>query len=301
MHHHVTVMYDLITGNDSISNQRLQQLRKDQRENMTALWYPSAGIDFRDVLEFSSKSNSVAILPNIFIHSDYQLFSYNLSAGTVVRHYPEGAFIADSDNLPEGRPIAEVTIEACYDLSLTSIYSSCYNINHQYIEYPANTAANPIIKLLDLSLYKDGRKQDATVLYFGFENINFLNNILIQHRITIPYILKVREGCGFGGGRKSITIAFGLLSYLKTRFIISDDEGDCDYHLWQKINDQHGGTSKSYTLQKISNIKPLWSTLNVRIFQIKWEEQLLTTELLSKNLKVLRDIDWEAYRTISTL
>ncbi|MBE7634092.1 DUF7663 domain-containing protein [Tenacibaculum finnmarkense] len=60
------------------------------------------------------------------------------------------------------------------------------------------------------------------VLYVVMENINFLDEILLKEQLPISHFIKVREGCGFGGNRKSISIVYAFLADLKTKYLLVD-------------------------------------------------------------------------------
>ena len=289
------MLHLLLIGRNRLAHERLLLLWESLKDRTALLWYPSAGIDFRDVTESSTLHRLTGDSPNLYIHTDYQLAGYALEANTTILHYPEGAFFKNSNTLPLGAPTSEVTIEAAFDLELEPAYGESYCINPEYADNAVDAPTTPSIKLLDVSFFQNGIRNTATVLYFGFENINFLEHILLKHHIKIPFFLKVREGCGFGGNRKSITVALGLLSLLGTQFVISDDEGDCDYHLWTLLNSQYGEAAQSYSLEKMGSIKPLWSTLNVSIYRVVIANYLLSASQLAQNIAQLRVIDWEAY------
>ena len=47
----------------------------------------------------------------------------------------------------------------------------------------------------------------------------------IKNKIKISHFVKVREGCGFGGNKKSISIAYAFLSNFKTKYLLVEENG----------------------------------------------------------------------------
>ncbi|HGE72396.1 TPA: hypothetical protein ENX78_16265, partial [Candidatus Poribacteria bacterium] len=86
---------ELLKGRNGISQERLDELFDSLRDNPKILWYPSAGNDYRDILELSEVeideeniTGGINIVtdygipaPNLFIHTDYSKTSVTLKKG----------------------------------------------------------------------------------------------------------------------------------------------------------------------------------------------------------------------------
>jgi len=211
---------ELLKGKNGTSQKRLNKLFDSLRDNSKILWYPSAGNDYRDILEFSEveideknirgRINIVTDYripaPNLFIHTDYNKKWVKLRRGILYKDRK-----------------TEIIAREIYPLSIDP--SVKYEINGNFVDFPGNAPHEPEIYLLDLEITSNKLgKIEKPVIYFLFENINFFREVLLKHRINVAYMVKVREGCGFGGNKKSVTNIYPYFSVLKTEYLIADDE-----------------------------------------------------------------------------
>ena len=261
----------ILRGKNTESQTRFDALNIKLGDNPFILWYPSAGNDYRDIMELSNERaqlHKIKELPDLFIHTDYNANYVNL----------------DETIYNDGRTI--VQIENKFELQLT--HNIDYHVNPMYARSASQAPLEPKIYLLDISvssktlgvIYK-------TVLYFLFENINFLDQIILKNKIKISHFVKVREGCGFGGNKKSISIAYAFLSNFKTKYLIIDNEADADLEIVNQLKSKHRLFSSAYDLRKKESIND-WSGLNVNIFSIRYKNQKLDENGFKNNLIAIR-------------
>lgn len=245
----------LLRGKNKRSQDRLDALSNALGKNPNILWYPSAGNDFRDVLEFTnerSQLHKISELPDLFIHTDYGI---NLNQ------------LGHTDNR------TNVRIDNKYELQLQTNIE--YNIDPHFVDSPEIAPMDPTIYLLDVTVVSDSLGEvKQTVIYFIFENINFLDEVVLKNKISISHLIKVREGCGFGGNRKSISVAYAFLSLLKTKYLIVDTEEHTDFKIIHRLKTKHNISPLVYDLDKQHLINS-WSGFNVNVFSVSYRQQQL--------------------------
>jgi len=273
----------LLKGKNERSQERLSKLFDSLRDNPKILWYPSAGGDYRDILELSKveideknirgRINIVADYgipaPDLFIHTDYD------KKTTYYEWLKKGVLFYDGKT--------KVIAKGIYPLSIDP--SVKYEINRNFVDFPELAPQNPEIYLLDLEIISNKLgKIEKPVIYFLFENINFFREVLLKHRINVTYIVKVREGCGYGGNRKSVSNIYPYFSVLKTEYLIADDkilfdESDLDMALRKKL--------RNYELIELKPNRPInpmirWSDFQVHVYKVEIKEGLLTKERIEE-------------------
>jgi hypothetical protein len=210
-------------------------------------WYPSAGTDFRDLIEV----NRTKIDPDIFFHTDYSSNWVKLKCGLLFNDERTKVFI---DRITELKFRKKVN----------------YFINQDYVDFPED--ANPTLKiyLLDLIVESAFGVIRKPVIYFFMENINFLDEVLLKNKISLSHFIKVREGCGMGGNKKSISIAYAFLSELKVKHILVDNEEHTDRRLINSINIKHNIQPIKYELRYPSQPRNIsdWSGFSVKVLDV---------------------------------
>lgn len=290
------MILNLLQGVSHKSERFLATLREELGENPSMLWYPSAGIDFRDTVEYSSLTQNfqgTSTQPILYVHTDYAIRQDMLPPGTIVYHTAEGATL-----LPTEAPLLdfEVTIVESHTFQLRPSASVCYSINSSYIDSPERANSQPSIWMLKVGIRQQERHHSAYVLYFAFENFNFLEQILLKQQLRVEALLKVREGIWNGGALKSITTAYGLLSCLQVAHLICDDEEQLDPTLLSTICEQNKLVPREAKISKEHSIKPLWSGMNVRRFKVTYQPHNQSQQSLSQLLQKVGFIDTEAYK-----
>ena len=94
-------------------------------------------------------------------------------------------------------------------------------------------ATKPLIHLLDIQVTSETAGTfNKSILYFHFENINFLDQVILKNKLRISHIVKVREGAKWGdnvreeiiAGRISISVVYAFVPLLNTEYILKDSE-----------------------------------------------------------------------------
>lgn len=260
----------LLRGVNKDSQARLDTLINDLGNNPNILWYPSSGNDFRDILEFTNERarlHKMQELPNLHIHTDYYTARLNLNE------------IVYTDT----RTI--VQIENKFELQLKNNIQ--YHINPEYVDFPNDAPDKPTIYLLDITVNSNTLGEiKKPVLYFLFENINFLDEIILKNKISISHLVKVREGCGFGGNRKSISLVYAFISNLKTKYLLVDSEEHTDFKVIHQLQHKHNISPLLYDLIKTNSIDS-WSGFYVNVFSVLHREEQLDDDKLSKILNII--------------
>lgn len=245
-------IFNILKGKDIDSD---YELKKIEIQTNSIAWYPSAGLDFRDLLELSNPIYNE--IPDLFIHTDYKpdwsIHDYafeSFNTGKVHNDF--------NDNY-------NAVIENVFELEL--IKSINYSINENYVDFPNDAPNTPKVFLLNVNVSHAGITISKPVLYFIFENINFLEEILLKNRIKISHFVKVREGCGLGGNRKSISIVYAFITKLGIKYLFVDNEEHTDFELVNRIKRKHRVENCSCELNHIKSIDS-WSGFNVNVFYV---------------------------------
>jgi hypothetical protein len=210
-------------------------------------WYPSAGDDFRDLIEI----NRTKIDPDIFFHTDYNSNWVKLQCGLVFNDERTKVFI---DRVTELKFRKKIN----------------YVVNHDYVDFPEQANSTPKIYLLDLIVESGFGVIRKPVVYFFMENINFLDEILLKYKINLSHFIKVREGCAWGGNRKSISLAYAFLGELQVKYLLIDNEEHTDRELINTISQKHNINPKKYELKNASQRRNIsnWSGLSVKVLDV---------------------------------
>lgn len=259
---------ELLKGKDSKAQERLDNFFSSVIEERI-LWYPSAGLDFRDLLEMSPERRTLHHIdetPTIICHTDYDSRLLN-DKYTYSDQWTQV-------NLLDKTPL-ETVPEADVRYLVNPDYVSCADFALQY----------PKIYLLDLEIESHvlGKFQ-RSVFYFLFENYNFLKEILLKNKLTVSHFVKVREGCAFGGCRQSISVFYSLLGELNVEFLLVDDEISYSKKIHDKIARRFNINHTKYEIEKLNDITK-WSGLPVKVFKVAHNDELMTAEDLSAILK----------------
>ena len=246
----------------------LDSLQSQIGDSPNIAWYPSAGLDFRDLIEV----NRTNIEPDIFFHTDYSSNWVELKYGLVFNDKRTKVFI---DRITELEFKKKVN----------------YIVHHDYVDFPEHANPLPKIYLLNLIVESGFGEIRKPVLYFFMENINFLDEILLKNKINLSHFIKVREGCGMGGNRKSISIAYAFLGELKVKHILVDNEEHTDKELINSISHKNNLRPIKYDLRNPSQRRNIsdWSGLSVKVLDvILTHEAPLSNEDLDRILIKIR-------------
>lgn len=187
-------------------------LLKELKRHKCICWYPSAGSDFRPLLYLSDSfyekheelSAENAVLPDLFIMTDYQALSYQDFSNYTVCHN-QGIDKMQNGSLKRGDVLYEdistrLTIKAISKFSVSDMEPNKELI---YSENIAPCYGRGYYMTLQVDSHKSPTKKLGTwevdVIYLYAENTAFAKKILLQEQINTDYIVMVRYGGSFGG------------------------------------------------------------------------------------------------------
>ena len=169
-------------------------------------WYPSSGLDFRDLLVLGQKkfiydknvfANELLVfdaLPELFIHTDiaYDLENWPLANNGVIYKDEESIYsIISSEDI--------ISDEG----SVVGKYLST-NIKSVLLEYET--------------------QQD--VLFLFSDNIHFFKNTILKDNLSIDFLINIRDGASDNGGADySLKMLEFYLGKMNTKYLISDNFG----------------------------------------------------------------------------
>ena len=241
----------------------------DALDDTQILWYPSAGNDYRDVIEYYRErvSYDKAQKPTLFIHSDYHCNGVKLNVGEVIEESIYGKYA----------PTYNIVIENIFELELIPDYH--FNINREYIVFNSGRQRGKIY-LLDIRIIilETGCEIKSQIIYFLFENLNFLEEVLLKNKIKVSHIVKVRDGSGYGGGRINHAILRAFFDSLDTMYFITDNQnyaGELEQNILKKLISKYKIEIKDFKHEIISQV-PKWSDLSVDVCKINLLEENLT-------------------------
>ncbi len=206
-------------------------------------------------------------LIDLFIHTDYMPEWLKLEEGEVFRDHR-----------------TTVSIDSIAGLEFTEEID--YNVNPEYVDFPEKAHWMPFVQLLDIKIESEVLGTfHRPVLFFFFENYNFFEEIILRKKLNISHIVKVREGTGYGGNRKSISTCYAFLSVLKTKYLIADGRTDLDVALKNEIAANHDLRLYDFAPNVLYTHHD-WSGYRVKIFKVNNLNEELTDERLSEILNV---------------
>ena len=185
---------------------KLFKTKIDELENLPdkpkTFWYVSAGQDFRGLVFLSQfhidhikKHNGRELInPDLFVFNclgfEVTQLREKLDNGEKTIYKDDHVVINVINYI--NLPLKEELIEK---------HVNTNHINFDHITYPekGKEAFYLEVKITGKS-YSEVKK----LLYFEYENISFFNNVILQNFFEIMYLCNIREGCGFGGCKKSI-------------------------------------------------------------------------------------------------
>lgn len=179
---------DLISQTQGGDDQLLNEFVKLSAANPNTLWYPSAGLDFRTILECGTARRSAYDFPapGIYIHSDHSLPDRLKRSASVLHE--------------DGRTSVRV-LERSGIMRIAS--------------YPAR------LMLLQVDSHLFGQVI-APLIYVHADNRDFFNNVLIANKVDISHFVKVREGCTYHD--RSINGELGRISQIGIRYALLDHQ-----------------------------------------------------------------------------
>ncbi|MEN8138454.1 MAG: hypothetical protein ABFR62_08470 [Bacteroidota bacterium] len=175
-------------------------------------WYPSSGLDFRDLLVlgqkefvfdkdvFANELFEFEFLPDLFIHTDKAYNSDNWPL-------PESGVIFKDDE-------SEYTI-----LNSEDVYSDAEEVLGKFLS----------IKLKHKLLKSEIRQE---VLFLFSDNMDFFKKFVLKRNIGIDFLINIRDGASENGGADySLKMLEFFLGKMNTGYLISDNFGRSPYDM----------------------------------------------------------------------
>ena len=261
---HNRSILSLLAGSGRASQKALEELIIRVGTDPKTAWYPNSGLDFRDLCELKRTHGDVyeeEHFPDLFIHTDYKPnWSQQVD--------PQRPFSIGNVNYHGlNEPITAHVFEM-HELNFLDGIQVDYQVSPRFVDFPADALPSPKIFLLFMDIVSAfGVLHRISVIYFVMESINFLDQVILRNYVSITHFVKVREGCGMGGSRKSITIAYAFARLMGTRFMFIDLETHTDFKLTAQLAAKHlMGDMPRYGIEHIANIGQ-WSGFHVNLFQ----------------------------------
>lgn len=186
----------------------LDRLWASLPRNPNICWYPSSGLCFRDLMVWKSEGVSGHFEePDLYIHTDF-VADYAASRCVDYEH---------RDGL------------SCIQVKSSHTMPVCGPVDHRvrrsWISLPDRAAPAPLVTIKEVvaESFQFGVSKKP-VLFFHFENFNWFDQFVIKNGLRISHFFKVREGCGFGGARLSISNLYPKLGAAGCRSLVMDSE-----------------------------------------------------------------------------
>lgn len=247
----------LITGRTSEATAAWRGVFAGARGQHRLLWYPSAGADFRDVLEMHPRRralNRVPEVPQLYLHTDY--------ARDLV---PEAGAVVHQDDR------TTVDVIESHDLQFVNGNPIHYKVSDTYVWEPGRASLTPLLRLLRVRVTSNQLGVNlAWVLYASFETFNFLAEVLLKHQIRITHLVKVRDGSDLGGGgRVCGSTLYPFLGALGVRHLLADDHVHPDRRRFDELCEHLGSAPLASAFELQVRGGPIeWSQFAVTSFAV---------------------------------
>lgn len=205
-------------------------------------WYPSSGLDFRDILyfnkEYADKNSKIPdwVIPDLFIHTDFykpdfdSLFTRNMirnftkPLSRMESLFREYADLSGWHLFNDGRTsVRVVQFEVLKPIEIND-----YDLKHQNklvtLDIDESHFKNVYYMKLDIGSDKFGHFE-SHLIYINILNETFAN-LLVNNNAEVSHITHVRYGSAFGGARALGSYLVNILPALKSKFFISDPYTD---------------------------------------------------------------------------
>ena len=247
------LLRQLLKGRDEQACRHLEEFwSRIPSNDPRVCWYPSAGGCFRDLMIWRLFPNlREHEPPDIFIHTDYM--PGTPSPDTCVLY-------EDKHTRIEMIKTSELDVDAGIE----------YVVRPDFATFAEKAFPQPCARLIDLKVASDRCGESRqTVLYFYFENLNWFEEFVLKRGLQITHLFKVREGCSFGGNRKSVTLVYGFLDLMGCRFLVADQYVRCDWQLFSWYRSKYARRNAgAFRLRKLGPIDNL-SGFEVQAFLVK--------------------------------
>lgn len=260
----------ILKGKNPKAQRKLNQLSQKLGATPNILWYPNAGYDFRDVIERHVSSSK----PDLYFHTDY-------NASTDYCQFEKGIVYKDNSR----------TIKITNVQELEFINPEHNNLNHEFSASPEHACKDIKVFLLKVKTYEDFNSQTSKVIYFCMENVNFMEQVLLNYKISISNLVKVNEVLGDSGGQKTIRLFSSFFSKLKIHYHYLDHEGEQEYKYTEKNYKMSNQKLKHFRLVNIGEKSDVtnWKRLMVKMKKKKKTDDALTRKSLEGALDMMAE------------
>jgi hypothetical protein len=280
-------LLDLLKGKTSEDEHQLETVKNTLPANTKTLWYPSSGMDFRDVLRFSviheELNVSITEFPDLFVHADYSISPLKLEEGVIYQDEQTTVTVLQKSELSWKNaffysakiPFTSYRLELDLESGRKIIFTTL----------PQSLPKKPVVLLLSVQIESEKvGKMVRPVLFVLMENFNFLCEILLRNQIHISHLVKVRDGSECNQSLISAAALFPFLPHLKVKYLISDYKGKLYKRLSERICEEYGLELHLVRLQQRALIKD-WSLFPVNVFSLEHESDCASWNQLEDALE----------------
>ncbi|MCH5192830.1 MAG: hypothetical protein J1F11_02640 [Oscillospiraceae bacterium] len=219
-------------------------LVKELKGRRSICWYPSAGSDFRPLLYLSKPfydkheelSADKDLLPDLFIMTDFQMNEYTDCSGPgdlyyydyMRMHHPNNFDKISKGSLRQGDILyrdrcTSITVKNTFRIFIDDIEVKKNLITFKEIPewYGTGCCITVEVNSFGSTAQKLG-KWETDIIYLYAENTAFAKQILIQNKINIDFIVRVRYGGNYGGSTNFGSWLFDLADTLNVKYYITD-------------------------------------------------------------------------------
>ncbi len=167
-------------------------------------WYPSAGTDFRPLLYLHPDFQSQCNVPN----PDVYLFS-DCSDDASEKLLNNGVLFEDSRTR-----LTALSVELIGVLNLS--------VRPELVHFSNPHPRRNHVYKINVQIESTKLRPSTATVYYAFCENTALANYLIQHRMRVSHLIRVRYGDSFGGSAASGVWFMNATEALRTEFLISD-------------------------------------------------------------------------------
>ena len=174
-----------------------------------------------------------------------------------------------------------------HDVQIRNSIAFHYDVSGDNAGFPRHAFTRPVIALARMRVSSNVLGVvEAWLFFFYFENHNFLEEVVLRQGLRITHFVKVREGLGFGGNRKSISVFYALLGYVGVRYLLVDSQVQFDKDTHYRLALRFGIDHPAFELRR-TGVEVRWSEFGVRAFAVlprpgrlgRWELRAMLEEI----------------------
>lgn len=268
----------LVTASEETAAAHLKEFwTRRPGDKPSCCWYPSAGKCFRDLMVWKQYPQlQTQKPPDLFVHTDYLSRALPLELGVLHE---------DDHTQVSLRRVSKLSVNGNVD----------YEVSGDFVVFADQASPTPSALLIDVEVASDTcGKIRQSVLYFQFENLNWFEEFVLKRGLRISHLFKIREGCGFGGNRKSVSVVYGFLGRMGCRTLVADPEVHFDWQLFHDYCDRYRGpTNVAFHLSNLGRLDTL-SGFEVRAFSIESGRGPCSETVVKEALETItRGSEWE--------